>query len=73
MHNPPGPAGRNGLWLSLVERCVRDAEVVGSNPASPTTNMQLRGHFGGPCSAVEIAVDARWTRQFEPFSSWPPS
>ena len=26
----------HGLWLSLVERCVRDAEVVGSNPTSPT-------------------------------------
>src|SRR5947209_1995927 len=25
-----------GLWLSLVERCVRDAEAVGSNPTSPT-------------------------------------
>ena len=25
-----------GMWLSLVERCVRDAEVVGSNPAIPT-------------------------------------
>ena len=25
-----------GLWLSLVERFVRDEEVVGSNPASPT-------------------------------------
>ena len=24
-----------GLWLSLVERCVRDAEAVGSNPTSP--------------------------------------
>ena len=23
-------------WLSLVERCVRDAEAVGSNPTSPT-------------------------------------
>ena len=23
-------------WLSLVERCVRDAEVVGSNPVAPT-------------------------------------
>ncbi len=28
---------RFGLWLSLVERFVRDEEVVGSNPASPTT------------------------------------
>ena len=25
-----------GLWLSLVERCVRDAEVAGSNPVNPT-------------------------------------
>ncbi len=25
----------HGLWLSLVERCVRDAEAVGSNPTSP--------------------------------------
>jgi hypothetical protein len=26
-----------GMWLSLVERSVRDAEVVGSNPAIPTS------------------------------------
>jgi hypothetical protein len=26
---------RHGLWLSLVERCVRVAEAVGSNPTSP--------------------------------------
>src|ERR1700732_1264194 len=25
----------NGLWLSLVERHVRDVEAVGSNPTSP--------------------------------------
>jgi hypothetical protein len=25
-----------GLWLSLVERLVRDQEAVGSNPTSPT-------------------------------------
>lgn len=24
------------VWLSLVERCVRDAEAVGSNPVIPT-------------------------------------
>ena len=35
-------------WLSLVERCVRDAEVVGSNPVASTQvkvisqRMQLR-------------------------------
>ena len=26
----------NDAWLSLVERCVRDAEVAGSNPVIPT-------------------------------------
>src|SRR4029079_3679513 len=35
--------GRYGAWLSLVERCVRDAEVPGSNPGSPTTTL-LRSH-----------------------------
>jgi hypothetical protein len=25
-----------GAWLSLVERSVRDREVVGSNPIAPT-------------------------------------
>jgi hypothetical protein len=25
----------NGAWLSLVERSVRDREVVGSNPIAP--------------------------------------
>src|SRR5882757_7714119 len=25
-----------GVWLSLVEHCVRDAGVAGSNPATPT-------------------------------------
>ncbi len=24
-----------GVWLSLVERCVRDAEAAGSNPVTP--------------------------------------
>ncbi len=28
--------GNSGAWLSLVERCVRDAEVAGSNPVAPT-------------------------------------
>ncbi len=28
-----------GLWLSLVERCVRDAEVAGSNPVNPTRSI----------------------------------
>ena len=27
----------NDAWLSLVERCVRDAEVAGSNPVASTS------------------------------------
>ena len=27
---------RSGAWLSLVERCVRDAKAAGSNPVAPT-------------------------------------
>jgi hypothetical protein len=33
-----------GLWLSLVERCVRDAEAVGSNPTSPTLARRCSRH-----------------------------
>ena len=32
----------SGVWLSLVERCVRDAEAGGSNPLTPTKNQILR-------------------------------
>ena len=34
---PSDEAKHNGLWLSLVERSVRDREVAGSNPVNPTT------------------------------------
>ena len=30
-----------GLWLSLVERLVRDQEAVGSNPTSPIKLIRL--------------------------------
>ena len=30
----------HGAWLSLVERCVRDAEVAGSNPVAPIFNFK---------------------------------
>ncbi len=29
------------VWLSLVERCVRDAEAAGSNPVTSTTKKRL--------------------------------
>ena len=32
--------GLFGLWLSLVERLVRDQEAVGSNPTSPIQSMR---------------------------------
>ena len=28
---------KSGVWLSLVERIVRDDEVAGSNPVTPIT------------------------------------
>ena len=31
-----------GLWLSLVERLVRDQEAVGSNPTSPIERCHSR-------------------------------
>lgn len=31
-----------GVWRSLVARSVRDAEVAGSNPVTPTTE---KTHF----------------------------
>ncbi len=41
-------------WLSLVERCVRDAEVVGSNPvASTRVARDLRG--------IKIKADHWWS------------
>lgn len=55
----------HGVWRSLVARFVRDEEVVGSNPATPTVMMNPRrgvpwcGFFvvvmvikGGPASPV---------------------
>ena len=33
------------VWLSLVERCVRDAEAVGSSPATSTIFHRHRAEF----------------------------
>ena len=32
------------VWLSLVERCVRDAEAVGSSPVT-STKLKLGGEY----------------------------
>ena len=34
----PAAKAAIGMWLSLVERCVRDAEVAGSNPVTSTND-----------------------------------
>ena len=47
-----------GVWLSLVERCVRVAEVGGSNPLTPT---MLRGPADRPtCRGTPPRVFPRW-------------
>ena len=50
-------------WLSLVERCVRDAEVVGSNPVASTNKKPEipQGISGFAAEGVVAArpVDAR--------------
>lgn len=53
---PPLPT--DGLWLSLVERFVRDEEVPGSNPGSPTTRSPGRIHRK-PCFSNNRAVRTR--------------
>lgn len=37
----------DGVWLSLAERCVRDAEAAGSNPVTPI----VQGLRGSPDKA----------------------
>ena len=36
----------NGVWLSLVERYVRDVEAAGSNPVTPTIKQLLHNYEG---------------------------
>jgi hypothetical protein len=36
---------RYGVWRSLVARFVRDEEVAGSNPVTPTSVYPCQGHF----------------------------
>ena len=44
-------------WLSLVERCVRDAEVVGSNPVASTTHRKSETNwFSGFLFAILVVM-----------------
>ena len=44
------------MWLSFVERSVRDREVVGSNPAIPTIRTQTAGCQDGACRSASQGV-----------------
>ena len=58
--NPAVPT--NGLWLSLVEHCVRDAGVVGSNPANPTVE--------GSAAWAAAGLESRSPVKAGGFDSW---
>ena len=47
-HGGSNPLDRTksiGMWLSLVERLVRDEEAAGSNPVIPTNGPKNRAIF----------------------------
>lgn len=43
-----------GMWLSLVERCVRDAKATGSNPAASTNVKPLENIDASVLTAVFV-------------------
>ena len=45
-----------GVWRSLVARFVRDEEVAGSNPVTPTVERLVRYIFGFWTGAIELRV-----------------
>src|SRR4029453_18821169 len=53
---PPEWVFNFGLWLSLVERLVRDQEAVGSNPTSPI-ELTVRRRASAVVCAVLSALD----------------
>jgi hypothetical protein len=52
---------RYGVWRSLVARFVRDEEVAGSNPVTPTAERMVRYIFGFWAGAVELQVQQQST------------
>ena len=50
----------NGVWLSLVERCVRDAEAAGSNPVIPTTKTRKTAPARPFCFPGGMALAGNW-------------
>ncbi len=50
-----------GVWRSLVARFVRDEEVAGSNPVTPTVERLVRDIFGFWTGTVELYVQQQST------------
>ena len=46
----------NDAWLSLVERCVRDAEVAGSNPVASINWQKHRRSFYKICDVFYFTL-----------------
>ena len=46
-------------WLSLVERCVRDAEAAGSNPVNPTIEFKSRPRAGSSYVCLRVGSKGR--------------
>ena len=63
------PAPTVGVWLSLVEHCVRDAGVGGSNPLTPTiffpTSTFLTAQLRAPSWPQVILSDAQLSNRLE--------
>ncbi len=51
------------MWLSLVERCVRDAEVAGSNPVIPTILVPFLWTRNGNTTRCETIRNGIFTLQ----------
>ena len=52
---------RYGVWRSLVARFVRDEEVAGSNPVTPTVKRLVRHTFRFWVGAIELQVQQQST------------
>jgi hypothetical protein len=50
-----------GVWRSLVARFVRDEEVAGSNPVTPTVERLVRYIFRFWTGAIELRVQQQST------------
>ena len=61
----------NGTWLSLVERCVRDAEAAGSNPVVPTNTINTFQPVNPwPADSFSVCLSIVVLLSFKNLKSW---